>query len=96
MVSKSVFGLVCESNLSVWIVQHENRTVIEVNTSYGEWSYDLSESGIEEMPDILNKAYVQLHKKRSDKNILANKVKDVLGIQVTEEGIERLKKIFNE
>ena len=81
---------------SVWIKQYEDKTILEVNTSDGVCSYDFSESDIPEMPDILSKAFCQLHRKREDKNTLTKKVENVLGVRVTEEGIEELKKIFNE
>ena len=62
----------------------------------GDWFYDFNESNIPEMPSILVEACNQIRIKRASRNILAHKVENALGVRVTEEGIEELKKIFNE
>ena len=79
MASKMTYQLFCEESIdvSVWLKQLENRTVLEISNYEGKWCYDFSESDIEEMPDILLKASFQEGINIGDNDYLKNTVTEL-------------------
>ena len=88
--------LIHNKEASLELIQYCDKTILELNTFSGAYTYDLTAPSDLDMSNILSVATCQASEKREKQNNQLRKVRGVLGRDVTIEEFDKLKELFNE
>ena len=88
--------LIHNKEASLELIQYCDKTILELNTFSGAYTYEFTETEDINMANILNIAACQVMRKWEKQNNQLRKVRGVLGRDVTIEEFDKLKELFNE